>query len=129
MAVSPDGRWVVATSPNPGEESTAGASAFAVDGGAAVPLCLGYCDLTWNIARTLSYIDFPSLHEGSYALPVAHDTGLPKLPPSGIARLEDLTNAKAAAVIPQDVESAVSPSVYAYTRRNIRRNLYRIPLP
>jgi hypothetical protein len=46
-----------------------------------------------------------------------------------IARLEDLTNAKAAAVIPKAVESAVSPSVYAYTRRNIRRNLYRIPLP
>jgi serine/threonine protein kinase len=129
LAVSPDGRWVVAASPNPGEESTAAATAFAVDGGAAVPLCVGFCHLTWNMAGTLSYIDFPSLHEGSYALPVAHDTGLPKLPPSGIARLEDLTNAKAAAVIPQDVESAVSPSVYAYTRRNIRRNLYRIPLP
>jgi|SRR5580692_317355 hypothetical protein len=40
-----------------------------------------------------------------------------------------MTNAKAAAVIPQAVESAVSPFVYAYARRNIRRNLYRIPLP
>ena len=129
LAVSPDGRWVVAASPIPGEESTAAATAFAVDGGEAVPLCLGFCHLTWNTTGTLSYIYFPSLHEGSYALPVAHDTGLPKLPPSGIARLEDLTNAKTVALIPQAVESAISPSVYAYTRRNIRRNLYRIPLP
>jgi serine/threonine protein kinase/Tol biopolymer transport system component len=129
MAVSPDGRWVVASAPGPSEEHTAAAIAFAVDGGEAVPLCLGYCFLTWNTTGTLLYINFPSLHEGTYALPVAHDTGLPKLPPSGIARAEDLTNAKTAAVISQAVDSAVSSSVYAYTRRNIRRNLYRIPLP
>ncbi len=129
MAVSPDGRWVVASAPGPSEEHTAAAIAFAVEGGEAVPLCLGYCFLTWNTAGTLLYVNFPSLHEGTYALLVAHDTGLPKLPPSGIARSEDLTNAKTAAVISQAVDSAVSPSVYAYTRRNIRRNLYRIPLP
>jgi len=38
-------------------------------------------------------------------------------------------NAKSAAVIPQIVNSAVSPSLYTYTRQNTRRNLYRIPLP
>jgi eukaryotic-like serine/threonine-protein kinase len=129
MAVSPDGRWVVASAPGPSEEHTAAAIAFAVEGGEAVPLCLGYCFLTWNTTGTLLYINFPSLHEGTYALPVAHDTGLPKLPPSGIARAEDLTNAKTAAMVSQAVDSAVSSSVYAYTRRNIRRNLYRIPLP
>ena len=89
---------------------------------------LGYCTLTWDAAGKFVYIYFPSLHEGSYPLPVLHDTGLPKLPPSGIARLEDLTNAKTAAVIPQVADSVVSPSVYAYTRQNTRRNLYRIQL-
>jgi len=129
MAVSPDGRWVVAASPSADEEHTTTATAFAVDGGQAVPLCLGYCFLTWNTTGTLLYIYFPSLHDGSFALPVAHDTGLPKLPSSGIARSEDLTNAKTVAVIPQAIDSAINPSVYAYTRRTIRRNLYRIPLP
>jgi serine/threonine protein kinase/Tol biopolymer transport system component len=128
-AVSPDGHWVVAGAPTPGEEQPAAVIAFGVDGGEAVRLCLGPCQLTWNTTGTFLYVDFPSLHEASYALPVEHDTGLPKLPLSGIARLEDLTNAKMAAVIPQAVESAISPSVYAYGRRNIRRNLYRIPLP
>jgi len=127
LAVSPDGHWVVAGSPTPGEDGGA-ITAFALDGGEAVPVCRNLCFLTWNTTGTLLYIDFPSLHETSYALPVAHDTGLPKLPPSGIARVEELTNAKPA-VIPQAVESAISPSVYAYTQRNIRRNLYRIPLP
>jgi Tol biopolymer transport system component len=129
MAVSPDGRWVVASSPVHSEEHTAAITAFSVDGGEAVRLCQGYCFPTWNTTGDLLYIYFPSLHEGSYQLPVLHDTGLPKLPPSGIAQLEDLTNAKTAAVIPQTVDSAVSPSVYAYTLQNTRRNLYRIPLP
>jgi hypothetical protein len=127
-AVSPDGRWVVAGSPRPSEEHTAAITAIAVDGSQTLPLCLGFCWLTWATTGKFLYIHFPSLHAGSYPLPVLHDTGLPKLPPSGIARLEDLTNAKTAAVIPQIVESVVGPSVYAYTRQNTRRNLYRIQL-
>jgi hypothetical protein len=130
MAVSPDGRWVVAGSPVPSGEVKAAITAFAVDGGEAVPLCRVYCLLTWDTIGTLLYIYFPSLHdEGSYALPVLHDTGLPKLPSSGIAHLEDLTVTKPAAEIPQFVNSAINSSVYVYTRRNTRRNLYRIPLP
>ncbi len=130
MAVSPDGRWVVASSPVSSQEDKAAVNAFAVDGSEVVSLCQVACIPTWNTSGTLLYIDFPPpLRQGSYALPVLQDTGLPKLPSSGIARLEDLTAAKPTALIPQLVNSAISPSVYAYTRRNTRRNLYRIPLP
>jgi hypothetical protein len=31
--------------------------------------------------------------------------------------------------MPQDIESAVRPNYYSYTRQNTRRNIYRIPLP
>jgi hypothetical protein len=55
--------------------------------------------------------------------------GLPNLPPVGIARLEDVPNLNRNALIPQIVESAVGTSVYAYTRTETRRNLYRIQLP
>jgi hypothetical protein len=75
------------------------------------------------------YFSFSLAHEESYALPVLHDTGLPKLPPSGIARIEDLKNPTTASAIPRVVESAISPSIYAYTRQSTLRNLYRIPLP
>lgn len=129
IAVSPDGRWVVASSPNPDQEHMIAIKAFEVDGNEAVPLCLGYCLLNWDIAEKFVYVYFPQLSPSSYALPVLHDSGLPRLPPAGIARLEDFKNAKTAAVIPYLLHSAVNPSFYAYTRQNTGRNLYRIPLP
>jgi serine/threonine protein kinase/Tol biopolymer transport system component len=129
LAVSPDGRWIVAASPGPDQEHTVATRAFAVDGSEAVTLCLDYCHFHWDTAGKFVYVDFSQLHESSYAVPVLHDTGLPKVPPGGIARIEYLTNAKTVTAIPQIVYSAVSPSVYAYTRQNSRRNLYRIQLP
>jgi Tol biopolymer transport system component len=129
FSVSPDGRWLLAVSPGPDQEHTAQATAFAVDGSTSVPVCLGYCHLIWESTGEFAHLYFPALYQGTYRLPVLHDTGLPKLPPAGIARIEDLATAKAAAPIPETVESALSPSVYAYSRQNTRRNLYRIPLP
>jgi serine/threonine protein kinase len=126
-AVSPDGRWVVAGSPNPDEEHPASMKAFPVDGGASVPLCDDYCVLNWDTAGKYSYFTFLPTGSGSYALPVIHDLGLPKLPARGV-RKEDFLNPKTNIAFPESVQSAVSPSVYAYTRETIRRNLYRIPL-
>jgi Tol biopolymer transport system component len=128
-AVSPDGRWVIASAPVAGKEQTADSTAFAVDGHATVPLCPGYCFATWNAAGTVLFLSFPSLFKGTYPMAVKHDSGLPTLPPSGFGRLADLANAKTGAVIPRQVDSIVSSSVYAYTQENARRNLYRIPLP
>jgi eukaryotic-like serine/threonine-protein kinase len=126
-AVSPDARWIVVVSRGPDEEHTVVTKAFAVNGNGVVPLCFGFCRLNWDNSGKVLYLSL-SLNGGSYVLPVQHDTGLPKLPAAGISRPEDFTNAKSTA-IPWFVESATSPSVYAYTRLNTRRNLYRIPLP
>ena len=101
--------------------------AFPVDGGPPVPLCLDYCVVNWDTAGKYAYFSFLPSGSGSYALPVMHD-GLPKLPPGGV-RKQDLINAKANIAFPGTVQSAVSPSVYAYTRETTRSNLYRIPLP
>jgi len=129
VAVSPDGHWFVAAAPRPDEEYTAQVIAFAVDGSTSVTLCVSYCGLTWDTSGKFLYVSFSLMRQGSYALPVLQDTGLPKLLPTGIARVEDLKSATTGDVIPQVVDSAVSPSIYAYTRQNTRRNLYRIPLP
>jgi serine/threonine protein kinase/Tol biopolymer transport system component len=126
-AVSPDGRWIVASSTGADEEHTVAGRAFAVDGSEVVPLCLGYCLLNWDNSGKFVYLDVVHSGDSSYLLPVQHDTGLPKLPAAGISDIKDLTNAKGAP-IPWFVQSAVSSSVYAYTRQNTRRNLYRIPL-
>jgi len=57
-----------------------------------------------------------------------HDVGLPKLPAGGASK-QDFINVKADIAIPRSVQSAVSPSLYAYTRVTTRRNLYRIQIP
>ena len=129
-AVSPDGRWVMAETPGSGDEEhiTLGTTkAFAVDGTATVPLCTGYCLASWDTTGGFVYFIFPQVKDGTYALPVMRDSGLPRIPPSATS-IQDITSQNAITAIPWEVESAVNPSVYAYTRLNTRRNLYRIPI-
>jgi len=128
-SVSPDGRWVVAGSPIPNEERTAEIKAFAIDGTAVTSLCVVHCNLNWDMSGKMGFLNFPEHPETSYELPVMRDSGLPQSLPIGRARIEGISNSKSITVIPGYVESALNPSVYAYTRRNTRRNLYRIQLP
>jgi eukaryotic-like serine/threonine-protein kinase len=127
-SVSPDGRWIVAASPNIDEENTASVKAFPVDGGAPVTLCAEGCVVNWDMAGKYAYVSFLPHGSDSYALSLMHDVGLPRLPPGGV-RKQDLKNGKADIDITWTVQSAVSPSVYAYTREATRSNLYRIQLP
>jgi DNA-binding winged helix-turn-helix (wHTH) protein/Tol biopolymer transport system component len=129
-AISPDGRWVMAETPGSGDDEhiTLGATkAFALDGTATVTLCTGYCLASWDTSGGFVYFIFPRVKDGAYALPVMRDSGLPRIPPSATS-IEDITSRKAITVIPWEVESAVNPTIYAYTRLNTRRNLYRISL-
>jgi hypothetical protein len=128
FAMSPDGRWFVAAAPEPDPEHTAEVIAFAVDGSASATLCVNYCSLTWDTSGKFVYMSFPLMKQGSYLLPVVPDSRLPRLPRTGIAVNDDLKNATTAAEIPHVVDSAVSPTMYAYTIQSTRRNLYRIPL-
>ena len=128
-SVSPDGRWVVASAASSDDDNPASIRAFAVDGGAAVPLCARWCFFRWDTTGKSAYLSFPGLSQGSYPIPVIHELGLPKIPSAGYVRIEDIPDAKTGAAIPWSVESAVSRSVYAYSRVNTRRNLYRVQLP
>jgi len=128
FAVSPDGRWVVAVTPGSDDEHSMKTKAFAVDGGATVTLCADWCLFTWDTAGKSAFLVYPGLYAGTYEMPVMHDTGLPKIPPAGIAKIEDFTNPKTNTLIPWWVASAMNSSVYGYTREDARRNLYRIQL-
>jgi len=125
-AVSPDGRWVTAATPSSNEEHTAAMKAFRVGGNEELLICPTYCVIDWDISGKFVFFSFQT--EKSYALSLTQRFGLPKLPPAGITRVEDFSTAKTTITIPNFVQSAVSPTLYAYTRRNTRRNLYRIQL-
>lgn len=124
-AVSPDGRWVVAVTPGSGDDS-ASMVAFSVDGRATKPLCEGLCRFTWDVSGRTAFLFMEAESAKSYSVPVQQDTGLPRIPSAGYAGLADI--AKGTTAIPVYVESAVSRSMYAWSRVNTRRNLYRIPL-
>jgi serine/threonine protein kinase len=125
-AVSPDGRWVIVAAPNSDQEHTVATKAFRLGGNEEVLLCTGYCLIDWDASGKFVFVSFKTEH--SYALPLAQQFGLPRLPPAGLSQVEDFPSVKTAIALPDFVESAISPSFYAYTRRNTRRNLYRIQL-
>jgi eukaryotic-like serine/threonine-protein kinase len=129
LSVSPDGRWAVAAVPSSGEDYPMATMAIAVDGSATVLLCASYCSLAWENTGRYAFLFEGQLFDGTYRIPLTHDTGLPVLPAGGFASAEQLRNSKLNTLIPSYVESAISPTVYAYTREDSRRNLYRIQLP
>ena len=129
FSVSPDGRWVAVTIPGTGDDRPVLTVAYATDGSAKVGLCTEWCDFHWDNAGKTGFLTFPPLFDGTYALPIVQNTGLPKLPPDGVDRMDDIPDVKTRAPIPWMVASAVNPAVYAYARQETRRNLYRIQLP
>jgi eukaryotic-like serine/threonine-protein kinase len=128
ISVSPDGRWVIATSAAAGTKEAFATRAIPVDGGAPIPLCQSYCELYWDDSGKFVFLQFSETHEGTYILPMNRDTELPKIPGAGFADVEDFKKAKSQGLVPWFVQSAVNQSIYTYVRSNTRRNLYRIPL-
>ncbi|HET7348217.1 MAG TPA: protein kinase [Acidobacteriaceae bacterium] len=124
-AVSPNGRWVAAGIPGAGQDEPVLLMAFAVDGRNGMPLCGDLCRVHWDVSGRTIFV-YMEHSTSSYAVPVLRDNGLPRTPPGGFGALEDIP--KISPPIPWYVESAVSRTVYAYSRANTRRNLYRIPL-
>lgn len=124
-AVSPDGRWVAAGAPNPDEQFTASLNAFAVDGGATVPLCPGYCFVNWDASGKYMYLVYPEvLGADTYIIAVKDDVDLPVK----LAHADEVKNRKDIKSVPWFVQSGNGPSTYAYVRVTTRSNLYRIPL-
>jgi serine/threonine protein kinase/Tol biopolymer transport system component len=127
FSVSPDGRWVVAAVPVTGTDVTVATKAFAIDGSKTAMVCVNYCRIDWDVTGKFAYIGYLDIADKSLALPV-QASGLPELPTTGALKMEDNTALKGATPFPQMVQSAVGIAEYAYTKRNTRRNIYRIQL-
>jgi len=104
-------------------------AAYPVDGGPTASVCLGICPSTWDRAGKSLYFRFPNGGDkNTYALPLQR-SGLPQLPADGISGTDELSKWKVPVVAPGVFESVGTLSQYAFTRRTIRPNLYRTPLP
>jgi eukaryotic-like serine/threonine-protein kinase len=128
-SLSPDGRWAIAPNQVSDEEHSVRISAFPIEGGPPVRLCATTCKLGWNMRGTFFFLRAAAdgdLH--TYLLPI-NARGLPDLPADGVVGGDDLKSLRKISVVPDQIDSAIDPDTYSFTRYTIRRNIYRIPLP
>jgi eukaryotic-like serine/threonine-protein kinase len=130
-AVSPDGRWIaVLEKDDTDKDHPYRTLAYPTRGGKPVTLC-AMCYLTWSLDGKYLAIQFhPAPHsEETFLLPASVERGLPDLPPEGLGGPEDSRNAHRVTVVPKGLDSEFGPEKYSYTITNVRRNIYRIPIP
>jgi DNA-binding winged helix-turn-helix (wHTH) protein/Tol biopolymer transport system component len=141
IAVSPDGQWLVCWIAYGGDETTQALVAYPTHGGEKKLICAA-CAISgprnpgapmvgWP--RDQKYMFFKSILGGmertTFVLPLRPGEALPALPPSGFQSHRDLLAVPGARDIAEEnVFPGPSSSVYAFTRRTTRRNLYSIPV-
>jgi serine/threonine protein kinase len=127
QGVSPDGRWVILMSEIPGIRGFSAATvAVPLDHGTPITICHGLCDAEWTSNGRAFIVGIEE--EGTLLLPVPPFTSLPTLPPGGIQTIADMKNVKGAKILPDFVSDVSTSELYALSRLNAHRNLYRIPL-
>jgi eukaryotic-like serine/threonine-protein kinase len=124
---SPDGKWWV--------NGLTDMRATPMAGGASINVC-DFCEVAWGSGGKYFYVmlrDVGSMGKGKvYVLAVPSGQSLPVLPPTGIHTADDFKGMNVVSVIDTSGFSKFAPgpnpATYAYTRRTVQRNLFRIPL-
>jgi Tol biopolymer transport system component len=127
--VSPDGKWISAWAPRPGNGPVA-TQAFPLDGGPPIPIfSTGY--LGWSRDGRSAFINRRAVTEGrAYVIPLPPGQALPRIPAGGFHTDEEITHLPGARIIDAPgVRPGPSPDVYSFYRGAAQRNLYRIPIP
>lgn len=128
LAVSPDGKWLVAWARTT-DNGPAAVYAFPIGDGPPV-LIRPRIRWQWSPSGRSLSLALP-FHEGrTYIVPLPSGEALPPIPPAGLPSEEEIARLPAARRI--DALRAVassSPGVYAFSRNTTQRNLYRIPIP
>ena len=128
LAISPDGKWLVAWARLKDSEQAA-VYAFPLGGGPPV-LIRGRVRWQWSPGGHFLSLVLKDVDSGTYIVPLPPGEALPQIPPDGFQSEEELARLPGARRI--DVLRAVPsplPGVYAFYRRTTQRNLYRIPIP
>jgi len=129
-AVSPDRRWVVAYVP---VANGTPAMAIPTGGGSSRRICSGSGRAEWAPDGRFLYVAVvPSSRTSAgktVAIPVPPGESLPNLPASGIRGLDDAAAFPGSRVIEAwHISPGPDPSVFAYVKTTVHRNLFRIPL-
>jgi serine/threonine protein kinase len=127
---SPDGQWIEAWAPLPGSNRSA-KQMFPLDGRS--PVVIGSNTmLQWSSSGDCLWITSGAVRDGrTYIVPLPPGKILPPIPRGGFRSEEEIARLPGAHWIDTDIPGAPGPNrdVYAFERRTVQRNLYRIPIP
>jgi eukaryotic-like serine/threonine-protein kinase len=125
-SISPDGRWAaIAVEDDKNPQHSALIEARPLAGGDPVTLCQVLCIEAWSTDGRYFRV---YLGSQTYVMNVKKETGLPELPKAGVRSPEDLNNLLKVKVLPAYVDSLVTPEEYSFGKRNVRRNIFRVPV-
>ena len=124
--ISPDRLWLTTISPRP--DGGRGTLAVPSSGGAAQLIYRhGVGPINWSQDGKFLYI--PQPQGKTAAIPLRPGEALPKLPPSGLDGLDVRAVFPGARLIEAShIFPGPAPTVYAYVRARVHRNLFRITL-
>jgi serine/threonine protein kinase len=129
-ALSPDGRWVLVTTKGQDVEHFSSISLYAVEGGPPIVLCEALCEGDWDIQGKHLFLSFPATGDSSaYFLAWNSTGGLADIPAGQVLTPSALKANRKVTIVPDNIESAAGPAFYSFTRKNVRRNIFRIFLP
>ncbi|HEV2984476.1 MAG TPA: hypothetical protein VGX46_08810, partial [Vicinamibacterales bacterium] len=130
--VSPDGEWVIVRSPGAGDDARNPVVAVPMHGGRAMKVCVQQCLTSWSSDGKFFYVrlDNDSTSPGKIlAFPVPAGQSLPDLPASGIDRAAGVVTVPGARLIENvSLSTGPDPSTFVFTKTDLQRNLFRIPL-
>jgi hypothetical protein len=130
MSVSPDGLWVAALVSVDGGAARFAEMAIPTAGGEPKRICSGFCAAQWAPDMRHLYVILNVRQAGqTIVIPVPEGQALPDLPAGGIRSVHDGIKLSDDLIVAQhELAPGPSPSVYAYVKTAMHRNLFRVPV-
>jgi Tol biopolymer transport system component len=126
--VSPDGRWVEAWAPLPGQLSSSVQLPPLAQ--ASPSIIVGNTWLQWSRSGDSLWLSGGAITDSrTYIVPLPRRKTLPPVPPGGFRSEQEIGGLPGAHWIETPGAPGPSRDLYAFERRTVQRNLFRVPIP
>lgn len=126
---SPDGEWAIVFG-LPTTGVTRGTYAVPIHGGPPKLICISMCTGWWSADGRTFYVTIfdESAPERTLVIPLRPGTMVPDLPPLGVSDPVNQTAIRGLRIIEKWALPMADADCYLYTRSELLRNLYRVPI-
>jgi hypothetical protein len=129
FGVSPNGAWTAVLAPGQGDTATYVTLAVPLKGGERFSMCNG-CAVQWSSDGRRLYVSTEgAFSPSSLVVPIDTTQAPPKTLMAILAAADKGKRPSEIEYIERpEIGPGPNPSVYAFTRRDVQRNLFRIPI-